>query len=46
VTQRTRDLLAERYRFQERDQIEVKGKGRTTTYLPSGLIHGHSDHQA
>jgi hypothetical protein len=39
VTQRTRDLLGERYRFQERGQIEVKGKGRMTTYLLSGRAH-------
>jgi adenylate cyclase len=43
VTQRTRDLLGERYRFQERGQIEVKGKGRMTTYLLSGRAHEH-DH--
>jgi class 3 adenylate cyclase len=36
VTQRTHDLLGERYRFQERDRIEVKGKGRMTTYLLNG----------
>jgi class 3 adenylate cyclase len=41
VTQRTRDLLGERYRFQERGQIEVKGKGRMTTYLLSGRVHEH-----
>jgi class 3 adenylate cyclase len=39
VTQRTRDLLGERYRFQERGQIEVKGKGRMTTYLLDGRAH-------
>jgi class 3 adenylate cyclase len=43
VTQRTRDLLGERYRFQERGQIEVKGKGRMTTYLLAGRVHEH-DH--
>jgi class 3 adenylate cyclase len=43
VTQRTRDLLGERYRFQERDRIEVKGKGRMTTYLLNGRAHQH-DH--
>ena len=43
VTERTRDLLGERYRFQERGQIQVKGKGRMTTYLLSGRVHGH-DH--
>jgi class 3 adenylate cyclase len=41
VTQRTRDLLGERYRFRERGQIEVKGKGRMTTYLLSGRAHEH-----
>jgi hypothetical protein len=44
VTQRTRDLLGERYRFQERGQIEVKGKGRLTTYLLNGRAHEH-DHR-
>jgi class 3 adenylate cyclase len=43
VTQRTRDLLGERYRFQQRGQLEVKGKGRMTTYLLSGRVHEH-DH--
>jgi class 3 adenylate cyclase len=43
VTQRTRDLLGQRYRFQRRGRIQVKGKGKMTTYLLSGRPGDH-DH--
>jgi class 3 adenylate cyclase len=33
VTQRTRDRLAGRYRFEERGSIDLKGKGPTPAYL-------------
>jgi class 3 adenylate cyclase len=36
VTERTRDLLGERYLFQERGTIQVKGKGQMLTYFLSG----------
>jgi class 3 adenylate cyclase len=39
VTERTRDLLGERYLFQERGRIQVKGKGEMPTYLLSGRAH-------
>jgi class 3 adenylate cyclase len=32
VTQAVRDAAADRYRFQPRDLVPVKGKGMTTTY--------------
>jgi class 3 adenylate cyclase len=35
VTERTRNLLGERYRFQERGRIQVKGKGKMLTYFLS-----------
>ena len=43
VTQRTRELLGERYRFRDRGRIQVKGKGEMTTYFLSGRAHepGH-----
>jgi adenylate cyclase len=43
VTQRTRELLGERYRFRDRGRIQVKGKGEMTTYFLSGRTHepGH-----
>jgi class 3 adenylate cyclase len=43
VTQRTRDLLEQRYRFQQRGRIQVKGKGEMTTYFLSGRP-GEHDH--
>jgi class 3 adenylate cyclase len=36
VTERTRQLLGERYRFRERGIIQVKGKGKMRTYFLSG----------
>jgi class 3 adenylate cyclase len=36
VTERTRDLLGDRYLFQERGRIQVKGKGAMRTYFLSG----------
>jgi class 3 adenylate cyclase len=36
VTERTRDLLGDRYLFQERGRIQVKGKGQMRTYFLSG----------
>jgi class 3 adenylate cyclase len=33
VTERTRALLADRYEFERRDQVEIKGKATMTTYL-------------
>jgi adenylate cyclase len=36
VTQRVRDLLADRFEFKERGRIEVKGKGEMDTYLLVG----------
>jgi class 3 adenylate cyclase len=43
VTERTRDLLGERYLFQERGRIQVKGKGKMLTYFLSGRARNH-DH--
>jgi adenylate cyclase len=43
VTERTRDLLGERYLFQERGMIRVKGKGKVRTYFLSGRAREH-DH--
>jgi class 3 adenylate cyclase len=43
VTERTRDLLGERYLFQERGSILVKGKGEMRTYFLSGRAREH-DH--
>jgi class 3 adenylate cyclase len=39
VTERTRDLLGERYLFRERGRIQVKGKGEMLTYFLSGRAH-------
>jgi class 3 adenylate cyclase len=36
VTERTRELLGDRYLFQERGRIQVKGKGKMLTYFLSG----------
>jgi class 3 adenylate cyclase len=36
VTERTRDLLGDRYLFRERGRIQVKGKGKMRTYFLSG----------
>jgi class 3 adenylate cyclase len=43
VTERTHDLLGERYLFQERGMIQVKGKGKMLTYFLSGRARKH-DH--
>jgi class 3 adenylate cyclase len=40
VTERTRQLLGERYRFRERGIIQVKGKGKMLTYFLSGRTGG------
>jgi len=42
-TERTRQLLGERYLFRERGMIQVKGKGRMVTYFLSGRAREH-DH--
>jgi class 3 adenylate cyclase len=43
VTQRTRELLGERYVVRERGWIQVKGKGEMRTYFLSGRARDH-DH--
>jgi class 3 adenylate cyclase len=43
VTKQTRELLGERYLFQQRGRIQVKGKGTMRTYFLSGRTHEH-DH--
>ena len=43
VTQRTRELLGDRYLFWERGRIQVKGKGEMRTYFLSGRTREH-DH--
>jgi adenylate cyclase len=40
VTERTRQLLGERYLFRERGIIQVKGKGKMRTYFLSGRTDG------
>jgi class 3 adenylate cyclase len=40
VTERTHDLLGERYLFRERGMIRVKGKGKMRTYFLSGRSSG------
>jgi adenylate cyclase len=40
VTERTRQLLGERYLFRERGIIQVKGKGKMRTYFLSGRTGG------
>ena len=40
VTERTRQLLGERYLFRERGIIQVKGKGKMHTYFLSGRTGG------
>jgi class 3 adenylate cyclase len=40
VTQRTRELLGERYVFRERGRIQVKGKGEMLTYFLTGRPSG------
>lgn len=39
VTERTRQLLGERFLFQQRGRIQVKGKGTMRTYFLSGRTH-------
>jgi class 3 adenylate cyclase len=46
VTERTRQLLGERYVFQERGVIQVKGKGKMRTYFLSGRTGGADSGQA
>jgi class 3 adenylate cyclase len=46
VTERTRQLLGERYAFQERGVIQVKGKGKMLTYFLSGRTGGADSGQA
>jgi adenylate cyclase len=38
VTGRTRELLCDRYAFEERGVIQIKGKGEMATYLLIGLL--------
>jgi class 3 adenylate cyclase len=45
VTQRTRELLGERYLIRERGMIQVKGKGEMRTYFLSRRTHGHNHTQ-
>ena len=45
VTERTRELLGERYLIRERGMIQVKGKGKMRTYFLSGRTHGHNHTQ-
>jgi adenylate cyclase len=40
VTERTRDLLADRFELERRDGVDVKGKGPMTTYV---LLHRRAD---
>lgn len=40
VTERTRELLGERYLFRERGRIQVKGKGAMLTYFLVGRAGG------
>ena len=41
VTKRTHDLLGDRYEFQERGMIQVKGTGKMLTYLLRGRARQH-----
>jgi class 3 adenylate cyclase len=43
VTAATFDLLRDRYRFEERGKIEVKGKGQLMAYLLVGPIGAAED---
>jgi class 3 adenylate cyclase len=45
VTERTRRLLGERYLFQPRGRIQVKGKGMMRTYFLSGRPHEYDHRQ-
>jgi len=45
VTERTRELLGERYLIRERGMIKVKGKGEMRTYFLSGRTHAHNHTQ-
>jgi adenylate cyclase len=40
VTERTRELLGERYVVRQRGRIQVKGKGKMLTYFLSGRTGG------
>lgn len=39
VTSTVRDRLRDRYHFEERSPVDIKGKGPTTTYLVGGRRH-------
>ena len=41
VTERTRELLGDRYVLRERGRIQVKGKGQMLTYFLSGRTREH-----
>jgi len=41
-TQRVYELLSERYNFQERGPIQVKGKGEMITYLLKSKIQNNN----
>jgi class 3 adenylate cyclase len=43
ITERTRELLGDRYVLRERGRIQVKGKGKMRTYFLSGRTREH-DH--
>nr|WP_277873813.1 MULTISPECIES: adenylate/guanylate cyclase domain-containing protein [unclassified Trichocoleus] len=38
VTAATYELLREQYLFEEREPLQVKGKGKMTTYLLQGQV--------
>src|SRR5439155_4428974 len=40
VTERTKELLCDRYTFEPRGRIEVKGKGEMATYFLTGRAGG------
>jgi class 3 adenylate cyclase len=41
ITERTRELLGDRYVLRERGKIQVKGKGKMLTYFLSGRTREH-----
>jgi class 3 adenylate cyclase len=43
VTEATYERLRDRYRFEDRGEIEVKGKARQRAYLLVGALAGPAD---